>query len=152
MWVSAPRDHSRVSNINFDIWISFCGGCLYKYLMKNILRTAEFLSTWGFNRMYWPGLYMTEVPGWVSAPQAHSRVSNINFDIWIFFCGGGSLKISHTKYFKDGKVLAHLGFQSKVLSKLLTHWNAWVGSAPQTHSRVSNINFDIWFFFGGGSL
>jgi len=24
------------------------------------------------------------VPGWDSAPQAHSRVSNINFDIWIW--------------------------------------------------------------------
>jgi hypothetical protein len=29
------------------------------------------------------------VPGWVSAPQAHSRVSNINFDIWNIFYGGG---------------------------------------------------------------
>jgi hypothetical protein len=27
---------------------------------------------------------------------------------------GGSLLISHEKYFKDGKVLDHLGFQSKV--------------------------------------
>jgi hypothetical protein len=29
------------------------------------------------------GLY--EYPVWVSAPQAHSRVSNINFDILTFF-------------------------------------------------------------------
>jgi len=27
------------------------------------------------------------VSGWVSATQGHSRVSNINFDIWIFFGG-----------------------------------------------------------------
>ena len=31
-------------------------------------------------------------------------------------CGGGPLCISHEKYFKDEKVLAHLGFRLKVLS------------------------------------
>jgi hypothetical protein len=56
-------------------------GDLYKYPMQNILRTAQFLTTWGFNQRYFPGLELTYVPGWVSAPQAHSRVSNINFDI-----------------------------------------------------------------------
>jgi hypothetical protein len=29
---------------------------------------------------------------WVSAPQAHSRVSNINFDNWFFFMEGGLYK------------------------------------------------------------
>jgi hypothetical protein len=56
-------------------------GGLYKYPMKNILRTAKFLTIWGYNQRYYPGLQQTEVPGWVSAPQAHSRVSNINIDI-----------------------------------------------------------------------
>jgi hypothetical protein len=56
-------------------------GGLYKYPMKNILRTAKFLPTWGVNHRYYSGLYQTEVPGWVSAPQAHSKVSNINIDI-----------------------------------------------------------------------
>ena len=72
--------------------------------------------------------------GWVSAPQAHSMVSNINFDIWIFFCGGRSLWISYEKYIKDGKVFAHLGFKSKVVSGPLTDVRAWVGfctSSPQ---------------------
>jgi 1,4-alpha-glucan branching enzyme len=32
---------------------------------------------------------------------------------------------------------------SKLLSGPLTDFSAWVGSAPQAHSRVSNINFDI---------
>jgi hypothetical protein len=38
------------------------------------------------------------------------------------------------KYIKDGKVLAHLGFQSKILARSLTELNAWVGfrtSSPQ---------------------
>jgi hypothetical protein len=29
---------------------------LYKYTMKNILRTAKFLPTWGFNQRYFLGL------------------------------------------------------------------------------------------------
>ena len=38
------------------------------------------------------------------------------------------------KYINDGKVLAHLGFQSKVLSEPLTDLSVWVGfctSSPQ---------------------
>jgi hypothetical protein len=62
----------------------------------------------------------------------------------ILFCGGRkSLLISHEKYIKDGKVLAHLGLKSKVLPGPLTDLSAWVFSAPQAHSRVSNINLDM---------
>jgi hypothetical protein len=43
--------------------------------------------------------------GGFSGPQAHSRVSNINFDICFSFCGGGSLLTSHGKYIPDGKSL-----------------------------------------------
>ena len=34
-------------NINFDIWKKIVEGGLYKYPMKNISRTAQFLSTFG---------------------------------------------------------------------------------------------------------
>jgi hypothetical protein len=44
------------SNINFDIEFSFVEGELYEYPMKNILRTAKFLPTWGFNQRYWQGI------------------------------------------------------------------------------------------------
>jgi hypothetical protein len=47
---------------------------------------------------------------------------------------GGLYKYSMKKYIKDGKVLAHLGFQSKELSGPLTDLSAWVGfctSSPQ---------------------
>jgi hypothetical protein len=54
------------------------------------------------------------VHGWGYAPQAHSRASNINFDILIF--GGRGLYISNEKLSKDRKVLSYLGFNSKVLS------------------------------------
>jgi hypothetical protein len=64
------------------------------------------------------------VPRWVSAPQVHSRVSNINFDILIMLCGGGVSIKSDEKYIKDDKVLDHLGFQSKVLPGPLTDVSA----------------------------
>ena len=53
-WDSAPQAHSRVLNINFDIWIF--GGGLYKYPMKNCQPTPKFLATWGLNQRYCPGL------------------------------------------------------------------------------------------------
>jgi hypothetical protein len=34
MWDNAPQAHSRVSNINFDIWKQIVEGGLYKYTMK----------------------------------------------------------------------------------------------------------------------
>jgi len=71
------------------------------------------------------------MPGWDYALQAHSRVSNINFVIWIYL---GGLYISHEKLPKDGKVFSHLGFKSKVLPGPLTDVSARVGfctSSPQ---------------------
>jgi hypothetical protein len=87
---------------------------------KNKSRTAKFLHTWieptlhkrKFKYQSWylkpycglevqkptqsltsvkgPGNIFYSNPRWAS-PQAHSRVSNINFDIWIFFKEGVSL-------------------------------------------------------------
>jgi len=70
----------NVSNINFDIWI--LGGTLY-IPVKNYQRMAMFFANWGLSQRYCPGLKLTEMPRWDNAPQAHSRVSNINFDICI---------------------------------------------------------------------
>jgi hypothetical protein len=70
------------------------------------------------------------VPRWDNTSQAHSSVSNINFDIWIW----GTLYISNEKYIKKGKVLAHLEFKSKVFPRSLTDLSSWVGfctSSPQ---------------------
>ena len=66
-------------------------------------------------------------------PTAGCQISTLIFE-FIFVYGGGSLWISYEKYIKDGKVLAHLGLQSKVLTGPLTDWSAWVGfftSSPQ---------------------
>jgi hypothetical protein len=88
----------------------------------------------GFTSNVLPGL-LTDLSAWVgSAPQAHSRVSNINFDNLIFFVEWGSLYISHEKYIKGDKVLAELRFKSNVLPGPVTDLSAWVGfctSSPQ---------------------
>jgi hypothetical protein len=46
-WDNAPQAHSRVSNINSDIWKKIVEGGLYKYPMKNITKTAKFLPNFG---------------------------------------------------------------------------------------------------------
>ena len=43
---------------------------------------------------------------------------------FVFGFGGGTLCISHEKLSKDGKVLFHLGFKSKVLLGPLTDLSA----------------------------
>jgi hypothetical protein len=53
------------------------------------------------------------VPDWVSAPQAHSRVSNIKFDILIFFV--------------ERRGLYKYPMTSKIMPGPLTDMIAWVG-------------------------
>ena len=131
----------QISTLIFEL--CFLEGGLYKYPLKNILKTAKFLPTWGSNQRYYPILKLTEVPGWVSAPLAHSRVSNINFDIWFFCFEGGLYKYPIKIYIKDGKVLAHLEIKSKVLSWHLTDWNACVGLCTSSPQQV--VKYQLWY-------
>ena len=57
-------------------------------------------------------------------PTARCQISTLMFEnkLW-----RGSLLISHEKYIKDGKVLAHLGVKLKVLVRSLTDVSAYVG-------------------------
>jgi hypothetical protein len=49
-----PTAGCQISTLIFDF---FCfGGGLYKYSMKNILRTANFLPSWCLDQRYCPGL------------------------------------------------------------------------------------------------
>jgi hypothetical protein len=66
-------------------------------------------------------------------------------------CGEGSLQISHEKYIPYGKILAHFGFTSKVLSVPLSDLSAWVGfctSSPlhKKKIQISKLIFDtlLW--------
>jgi hypothetical protein len=66
---------------------------------------------------------------------------------------GWSLLISHEKYIKDGKVLDHLGCQSKVLPGPFTDLSAWVGFC--TSSPQQGVKYQHWyliFLYGGEKI
>ena len=55
------------------------------------------------------------------------------------------------KYIKDGKVLDHLGFKSKVMAGPLTDFSAWVGfctSNPTAGCQTSTLIFEFCFVEG----
>jgi hypothetical protein len=57
---------------------------------------------------------------------------------------------THEKYIKDGKVLAHLGCQSRVFPGHLTDWSVWVGfwtSSPQQDVKYQ-LSYFIFFMEG----
>ena len=92
------------------------------------------------------------MPGWDSAPQAHNRVSNINFDNWIFW--GGSYKYPMENCQRTAKFFSHLGFKAKVLLVPLTDLSAWVGfctSSPQQGAKYQLWYLDI-YLGGGGAI
>jgi hypothetical protein len=81
------------------------------------------------------------VPRWDNAPQAHSRVSNINFDILIKkLWKGVSINIPQ-KYIKNGKVLAQFGLRLKVLTGSLTDLSAEVGKC--TTSPQQGVKYQL---------
>ena len=49
-----PTIGCQISTLIFEFF--FIEGDLYKYSMKNILKTAMFLTTWGLGQRYCPGL------------------------------------------------------------------------------------------------
>jgi hypothetical protein len=56
-----PLKKNQISKLIFEISTlifekNFMEGVLYKYPMKNILRTAKFLPTWGVIPRFFPGL------------------------------------------------------------------------------------------------
>ena len=87
------------------------------------------------------------MPDSVSAPQAHSIVSNINFDIWIFFLG--TRWISHEKLATDSKVLSQLGLSSNILFGPLTDISGFVGYYTTSLQQGVKYQLDIWIVFGG---
>jgi hypothetical protein len=81
----APQAHSRVSNIDFVIWI-LVGP--YKYYMQNCQRTVKFYPIWGLSQRNCSGLQLTLVPGWDSAPHPLSTRVGKNFSVLWHFSRG----------------------------------------------------------------
>ena len=110
---------------DLSAWVDFCTsspqqGVKYQlwYLKKKWGREVSLNIPW---KIYQGLQSSCPLPRWNNTPQSHSRVSNINFDIWIW---GGTLWISLEKLPKHGKVLCYLGFKSTVLPRPLTDVNA----------------------------
>ena len=83
-------------------------------------------------------------------PTVGCQISTLIFDLFLW---RGVSIIFHEKYIKDGKVLDHLGFQSKVFPRPLTDWSTWVGFC--TSSPQQGVKYQHWyliFFYGGGAL
>ena len=145
-WDYAPQAYSRVSNIDFVIWI-LVGP--YKYYMQNCQRTVKFYPIWGLSQRNCSGLQLTLVPGWDSAPHPLSRVSNVNFVILIFL--GRAMNIPW-KIAKGRQSFSHLGFRSNVLYEPLTDLSFLVGFC--TSSPQQGVKYQLWYldFFGGNPI
>ena len=76
---TASQARSRLSNVNFDIVMRI------PLISPLNIPTVKLLPTWGLMQRNCSGLLLIQVPGCDSAPQAHNRVSNVNFDIvgWV---------------------------------------------------------------------
>jgi hypothetical protein len=86
----------------------------------------------------------TDWSAWVRFCTSNPQ-QGVKYQLWylIFICGGRSLLISHEKYIKDSKVLAHLGFRSKVLSWPFIDLSAWVGFC--TSSPQQDVKYQLWY-------
>jgi hypothetical protein len=111
---------SPQQGVKYQLWylIFFYEGVLYKYLMKNTHPSIIFFS-------------------------------NIKVDIWRpavgFKCRNPHRYLSQLKkYIKDGKVLAHLGLQSKVFSGCFTDISSWVGFCTSTPQQ--SVKYQLWYW------
>jgi hypothetical protein len=75
---------------------------------------------------------------------AGCQISTLIFEFCFVEGGGVSIK-SHEKYIKDGNVLDHLGFKSKVLPGPLTDWSALVGFC--TSSPQYGVKYQLYYYF-----
>ena len=74
-------------------------------------------------------------------PTAGCQISILMFENKLL---RGSLKISHTNISRTAKFLPTFIYVKSITR--VFNWLKYLGriNAPQVHSRVSNINFDIW--------
>ena len=106
------------------------------------------VSIYYFDIGIWGTLWITRVFNWLKClggrmhlkPTVGCQISTL---IFYFFLWRGSLLISYEKYIKDGKFLAHLGLQSRILHGSLTDLSAWVGF--RTSSPLQGVKYQHWY-------
>ena len=143
VWVSAPQAHSRVSNINFDIWIFFWRGDLYKYSMKNILRTAKFLPTWGVSikGVVWAFNWLKCLGGFQHLkPLAGCQISTLIFE----FCFvEGSLYNIPSKIYQGRHSSCPLVVSIKDIARVFNWFKCLVG--VRTSSPQQGVKYQLWY-------
>ena len=118
-----PTAGCQISTLIFEKKIMEGGP--YKYPIK-IYQGRQSFAHLGFQSKVLGGP-LNDWSAWVgfctSSPQ-----QGVKYQLWYLKtnCGGGSLWISHEKYIKEGKVLAHFGLMLKVLSRSWTDISAYV--------------------------
>jgi hypothetical protein len=96
------------------------------------------------------GLELTEVSGWVSAPQAHSRVSNINFDIWFFLWKGVSINIL-CKIYQGRQSSCPFGVSVKGIDRAFNRLKClggFVHLKPTAGCQILTLIFELCFVEG----
>ena len=81
------------------------------------------------------------MPGWDFAPQAHSRVLNINFNISIWWWGGEGFINIPWKFVEVRQ--SSFPFKSKLLLGPLTDLSAWVLLC--TSSPQQGVKYHLWY-------
>jgi hypothetical protein len=95
-----PTVGCQISTLIFDFFL--WRGSLYKYSMKNILRTTKFLTN---QSKVFPGP-LTDLSAWVGFCTSSTQ-QGVKYQLWYLKtnCGGGSLSISHKNMSRTAKFL-----------------------------------------------
>jgi hypothetical protein len=128
--------YSRVSNINFDILISFWGDPMH---IGN-----------GRQSSFSPGVYVKCIVrafNWFKylggflhlKPTAEYQISTLIF----LFLFGGTILVSEEKLATDGKVLSHPRIRSNVLPGPLTDISSCVGICIS--SPHQGVKYQVWY-------
>ena len=118
----------------------FGGGGLYKHPVYNSKRQSFFLAHLEFKSKVLPGPF-ADLNAWVGFCTSCPR-QGVKFQLRYW----GMAPIKNSCKIRNGKVLAHLEFKSKILLRLLTDISAWVGfwtSSPQQGVRQSSCPLGV---------
>jgi hypothetical protein len=143
-WDNAHHAHSRVSKYQLWFWKPIVVGGLYKYPIKNLLRTAKFLPT------FWQVKGIARVFNWLKClggimhlkPTAECQISTLIFKKkrW----RGVFINIPW-KIYQGRQSSCPLLAKLKVLPGSLTDFKCLGGIMHlKPTAGFQNINFDIW--------
>ena len=143
-----PTAECQISILIFEnkLW----RGGLYKYPIKNILRTAKFLPTWDFNQKYFPGMnWLKCLGGFLHLkPTVGCQISTLIFEI--YFMEGVSMNIPRKIYYRR-QSSCPLGVSINGIS-MAFNWLKCLGASlhlkPTAGCQISTLIFYIFLWRG----